>query len=130
MYIKNFDDSKLGIKAMYGEDKYKDVLWKNIDKSKLPKIKTDLKNNTEAKKFLDKKKNENGDIVYNDYNNRPIQINDKTIKSHLSEKSKYKDRYKYVNSIDGILKNPDEVWLKGKGGDTGYTYNYIKLCYE
>ena len=129
MYIKNFDDSKLGIKTMYGEEKYKDVLWENIDKSKLPEIKTDLKNNTEAKKFLDKKKNENGDIVYNDYNNRPIQIFKKTIDSHLSETKKYKERYKYVNSIDDILKNPDEVWLV-KTKETRYTYNYIKFYKE
>lgn len=123
MYVKNFDESKLGIKDMYGHERYK---FANLDKTKLPELKYTLNDNEAAKKYLEKQKNKKGEIVFTDYNDRPIQLTDKTIEAHLKDTDKYKDRYQYVESIPDILAKPHEVWLE-KQNEGSYTFNFIRF---
>lgn len=122
-YVKKFN-AKLGIKDFYGSDKYK---WKNLDKTKFPELSIKYKDNNDAKADLLKKLDDKKRIVQKDYQDRALSLTQKTIETHLSGKAKYKNRFKYADKISDILKNPDEVWLKSKGKNTGNTYNYIKF---
>lgn len=118
-YAKKFN-VKLGIKDFYGSDRLK---YNNIDKASLPALNSKYKSNTDAKDDLLEKLDDKKRIVVKDNQKRAISLSESTINTHLSDKTKYKDRYKYADQINNILANPDEIWLKQvKGNKSEYVY--------
>ncbi|WP_437918431.1 phage portal protein family protein [Sphingobacterium sp. LRF_L2] len=62
-----------------------------------------------------------------DYNNRTITIDKGTIRKHTTDrKEKYQERHIYMNEIESIVKNPDEVWLQNYRGKRYESFIYIR----
>ncbi|WP_149913505.1 phage portal protein family protein [Sphingobacterium cavernae] len=62
-----------------------------------------------------------------DYNNRLITIDKATLRSHTNTRyDKYKTRHMYLNEIDSIIKNPDEVWLNNYNNQKLNSFMYLK----
>lgn len=62
-----------------------------------------------------------------DFNNRTIIIDKATIRKHTTDRiNKYQDRHIYLNELEHIVNNPDEVWLQNYGQKKYEAYVYIK----
>jgi len=77
---------------------------KKIAKEAIPEYK-----DTADKFFKDLLKD--GKSILNDYNNRPIELNEGNFRAHTTGKKDV--RVKYLEAMKQTLLNPDEVWLNG-----------------
>lgn len=62
-----------------------------------------------------------------DFSNRPVFMAKSTLRSHTTSTiDKYKDRHIYLDALDEVLKNPDEVWLNNYRANELNNYTYIR----
>lgn len=62
-----------------------------------------------------------------DFNGRIITIDKTTIRKHTTDrKEKYQDRHIYLNEVNTVVKNPDEVWLQNYKQNKNQSYIYVK----
>jgi len=119
-YADSLNEAKFGIKDN-GLPKYKDI-------KDNARINPDIieSNPADALKWWEKlEKIDDKNAIIKDYNGRPIIINKKTFKNHLTKQGDI-PRYNLINMIPDILANPDEVFLSQEGPKPDYVYKYIK----
>lgn len=127
MYVKSFDDSKLGIK---------DYQLKPFEAIKGGYSKLDVSIDTKAKAndwFTEKQKEQNVDgkasVLFTNHRKAPIELSLKTFEKHLTQKYIKEGRQKLVNHLPEILANPDEVFVV-QDAIGKYSYRYIKFYNE
>ena len=107
-----------GLKPM--NQNYTDIEFKaKFDKDQRDQAITDFTDNLE--KVTSKK------FGVTDFNGRIITIDKTTIRKHTTDrKEKYQDRHIYLNEVEKIVKNPDEVWLQNYKQNKYQSYVYVK----
>lgn len=122
MYIRKFPNNaakyldKLNFKN-YGLDPY----TKCVARATEPTPKYD---GTADEWFANRQKG--GVVTLNDMHRRSVVITPTTFKSHTS--AKHASRVAYLQSLPGVLNDPDEIWLNAEYGKKSYD-NYTLIKY-
>ncbi|HRY33410.1 MAG TPA: DUF935 family protein [Bacteroidales bacterium] len=125
VYIKGFD-ARFNINDMYG-DENEEHSWENLPKHSFTSRSSTLQNNEQAAEWFRQKAMDKKYLVMEDYQGRPIRLTEQTFKRHFNDQQEYKDRYQLLEFMPEVLKNPDEVWVTGRGGASGFTHSYVKF---
>ena len=99
--------------------------FEEINKTQFKNITVKETSKQEATKWFEDRVGENdlddaNNIRLTDFSNKPLTINKKNFIKHLKD-----DRANYVEFIDDVINNPDEVYLINQGYDK-FGYRYIK----
>lgn len=80
-----------------------------------------------AAQFYEQLQEREGIKVLQDYNKRPLQVNAKNFARHSrDDKKRRAHRVQYLNALQEVLNQPDEVWINGTKLNQFYYIKYYK----
>jgi hypothetical protein len=80
------------------------------------------RDNAWARQWFDANKGDGNAVLFKDYGGRPVRLTKKSFENHLKE-----DRASYISFIEGVLIDPDEVFLTPKTQSKKHQISLLKL---